>query len=147
MNILVCTDGSEDSQKALEVASNIAMGCNPDDVAIIHVYHPQDITILGEATTKTTIENFIKLEEKRKEEATNILLKALKFIEEKNIKARTIFEEGHPAEIILRVASEQGFDMIVVGGRGAGSLKKLFLGSISSALIQEAKNCAVVVIK
>ena len=38
MKILVCTDGSEQSQKALEKAAEIAVGCNANEVAIIHVY-------------------------------------------------------------------------------------------------------------
>ena len=39
MKILVCTDGSEESKKALEKASIIAKGCNVNEVAVIHVYH------------------------------------------------------------------------------------------------------------
>jgi len=59
-------------------------------------------------------------------------------IEEKNIKASMIFKEGHPSEVITSVAAENGFDLIVIGSRGLGGLKKLFLGSISAAVLHEA---------
>ena len=38
MKILVCTDGSEHSQKAIREASVIAEGCKANEVAIIHIH-------------------------------------------------------------------------------------------------------------
>lgn len=46
MKILVCTDGSEHSQKALEKAAIIAEGCNVDEVAIIHVYDEKKFNLM-----------------------------------------------------------------------------------------------------
>jgi nucleotide-binding universal stress UspA family protein len=37
--------------------------------------------------------------------------------------------------------------MIVMGSRGLGGLKKFFLGSVSNAVVQEAENCSVLVVK
>ena len=152
MKILLCTDGSEQSQKALEKAAIIAGGCNVDDIAIIHVYDQKlDISSLprGEESTitKEDMERFKKLQEEHKEESKKILLEALKFFEEKNIKARIIFKEGHPSHTIVSVGREEGFDMIVIGSRGLSSLKKVFLGSVSNAVVQEAENCTVVVVR
>lgn len=144
MKILVCTDGSEHSQKTLEEASTIAGGCNADEVAIIYVYNqPPDFSYLekkGSSITSKDIERFRELEEEHKEEIKErVLSQALKVFEKKNIKASTIFKEGHPAEVITSVASEGGFDMIVIGNRGIGGLKRLFLGSVSNAVVQNAK--------
>src|SRR4029453_13250053 len=44
--------------------------------------------------------------------------------------------EGPPALAILRVAQEEGFDLIVMGSRGQGQLAGLLLGSVSSAVAQ-----------
>ncbi len=152
MKILVCTDGSEQSQKALEKAAVIAEGCNVDEVAIIYVYEDKlDFSPLrhnGESTiTEEDIERFRKLNEEHKEERKKILSEALKIFEGKNITTRTIFEEGHPAHTIVNIGCDEGFDMIVVGSRGRGGLKKAFLGSVSSAVVQEAKNCSVLTVK
>ncbi len=76
-----------------------------------------------------------------------ILQDATKLYEEKNINARTIFIEGHPSHTIVETAHEEGFDMIVIGSRGLSGLKKVFLGSVSGAVVQEAKDCIVSVVK
>ena len=147
MKILVCTDGSKYSQKALEEASVIVKGCNVNEVAIIHVYEKFDsFPISVEGNIEQTEINRLMMEEYRKK-GEKILSEALKFIEGKNIKARTILKKGHPADTIISVAQEEGFHMIVIGSRGLGGLKKLFLGSVSNAIIQEVKNCSVLVVK
>ena len=147
MKILVCTDGSKYSQKALEEASVIVKGCNVNEVAIIHVYEKFDsFPISVEGNIEQTEINRLVMEEYKKK-GEKILSEALKFIEGKNIKARTILKKGHPADTIISVAQEEGFDMIVIGSRGLGGLKKLFLGSVSNAIIQEVNNCSVLVVK
>ena len=37
--------------------------------------------------------------------------------------------------------------MIVIGGRGASGVQKLFLGSVSNAVIHEVKDCSVLIVK
>ena len=152
MKILVCTDGSEHSQKALEKASLIAGGCSVDEVAIIHVYdHKPDITTFprdGEyALEREDMEKIRRAQEDNKNKRKKLLEDALKFFEEKGIKARTIFKEGHPAETIVEVGCGEGFDFIVIGSRGLGGLKKALLGSVSNAVVQQAEKCSVVVVR
>ncbi len=152
MKILVCTDGSEQSQKTLEKASVIAEGCNVNEVAIIHVYEDTfDLSsspLRGESPLmKEDMERFRRLNKEHIEEKEKMLSEALKIFEEKNINSRAILKKGHPSNTIVNVASEEGFDMIVIGSRGLGGFKKLFLGSVSNAVIQEARNCIVVTVK
>ena len=149
MKILACTDGSEYSQKALEQASIIAGGCNVDEVEIIHVHDPGlDTTFpYHESITAEQMQNFRKMMEGQKEQGKKILSEAEKLFKEKNIKTRTMLKEGNPSSTIVKVAQEEGFDMIVVGSRGLGGLKKFLLGSVSNAIIQEVQNCSVLVLK
>ncbi len=152
MKILVCTDGSEQSQKALEKASLIAGGCNVDEVAIMHVYENKlDFSSFprGDEYTPTQedMENFRRLQEENKNERKKLLEDALKFFEGKGIPARTIFKEGHPAETIVEVGCGEGFDFIVIGSRGLGGLKKALLGSVSNAVVQQAEKCSVIVVR
>jgi len=142
--ILVCTDGSEHSQKAMEEASIIAKGCDADEVAIIHVH---EIYVPLISFTTEQMESIRRLTKEHQEERKKMLSKALKFFKGKNIKARTILKEGHPADTIIKLAHEEGFDMIVIGSRGMSGLQKLFLGSVSNAIIHEAKNCSVLIVK
>ncbi|MFO7953120.1 MAG: universal stress protein [Bacillota bacterium] len=152
MKILVCTDGSEHSQKALEKAAIIAEGCNVDETAIIHVYDEKlNLSALpwgeGYGPTQEDMEKFRELLEKNKNEGNKILQEAQQVFKEKNIQARTILKEGHPVDTIVKTSCDEGFDIIVIGSRGRSGLQKMFLGSVSSAVVQEAENCSVLTVK
>ena len=151
MKILVCTDGSEQSKKALNVASVIAERGNFDEVSIIHVLpDKQDLSLVtyNSATYGEQAEEIRKkVIEMQSEEAKKILREAVEVYKNKNINAETILRQGHPAKTILELAAEQGFDIIFIGSRGLGGWKKRILGSVSSAVVQEAKNISVVVVK
>lgn len=47
--------------------------------------------------------------------------------------------------MIPEVAEEGGFDLIVIGRRGISGTDKLFLGSVSNAVLQQAKTSVLVV--
>lgn len=147
MKILVCTDGSDQSQKALDKAVELAEGFNNvDEVAIIHIYE-HAIVPIGVEGAPEVAEDFMKWQEKNKEEAKKILSKALELFEGKNVKTRTIFKEGHPSSNIVSVAREEGFDTIIIGNRGMSGIKKALLGSVSSAVVQEATDCSIIIVK
>jgi nucleotide-binding universal stress UspA family protein len=61
-------------------------------------------------------------------------------------KIQTLVEEGDPAETILRVAGERDADMIVMGSRGLGMAKGLLMGSVSHKVAQLAP-CTCVTVK
>lgn len=153
MKILVCIDGSEQSKKVMDEAVQIAAGCQINDFAVINVHEPMPYPIYlswgsrGHALTESDNAYMQKLQEKEKEEIKQYLQHAVDYFEEKGLKARVILKEGHPAHTIVTTAAEEGIDMIVIGSRGLGGLKKVFLGSVSSAVIQEAENCTVAVVK
>ncbi len=148
MKILIATDGSSHSKKALDEAARIAEGCSAHDVAVIHVYEKKTNypVIAGYHFSQEDLMRFNELEERSREDSKEILHSAVEALQQKNIKANPIFEIGHPADTIARVSQEQGFDLVVVGSRGLGGLKKLLLGSVSNALLQEA-NTNILVVK
>lgn len=150
MKLLVCVDGSEQSGKALDKALDIAGGCSVDEVALINVY--EEKYDLAEKTTDRLpfthedVRAFEKIGEQEKEDRKALLNEAAAPFKQKNIKTEILAECGHPAETISRVADEGNYDMIIMGRRGMGDLQKLFLGSVSNAVLQEA-DCSVLVVK
>lgn len=149
MKILVCTDGSANSQKCIEVASRMVGDCSINEVTIIHVH--ESTPFLPDywhgkypfsAEEEKQLKNLDKriLEERKKYFAT-----AIKEFERHNIPINTVFKTGHPAEAISRFAEEGGYDLIIIGRRGNGRVKKLFLGSVSSAVLQLAKTNVLIV--
>ena len=51
------------------------------------------------------------------------------------------------AEDILSAAAAGNFDTIVMGRRGMGLAKTLLLGSVTNKVVQNAKGCAVTIVK
>lgn len=153
MKILVCTDGSKYSQKALEMAAKIAQGCGSEELAVIHVYyHIHDTSLpffsdrVGSITVEQ-IESLNKMREEDKKERKKTLTKAAEFFRSKGLKVRKIFKEGYPSQTIVNLASQENFDLIVLGSRGLSGFKKVFLGSVSNSVIQEARNCSILIVK
>lgn len=60
--------------------------------------------------------------------------------------AEVAIVDGPPAETILRTARRQRASAIVVGSQGLGLLGRLFLGSVSRAVVRGAR-CPVLVVK
>lgn len=54
-------------------------------------------------------------------------------------------EVGHPAEVITRVATELGVDLVVLGARGQNLLERLLLGSVSERVTRQASQPVTVV--
>ncbi len=140
MKILVCSDGSQKSNEALDKAAEIANLYPESEVAVIHVH--SDINVVPELGPSRLSRKSFEEHKKGKE----ILEKAEQRMAEKNIKIKPILVVGSAAQAIARVASQGGYDLLIIGSRGLGGLKKLFLGSISNAVLNEVQ-CDVLVVK
>lgn len=52
---------------------------------------------------------------------------------------------GHPTDEIVRAAAAADADLVVVGARGLGTLKRLLLGSVSEGVLQHADRPVLIV--
>lgn len=149
MKILVCTDGSEFSQKCIQVASNLVETCTINEVTIIHVHEGSSILPdywQGKYLFSEEEEKKLKAMDKRLlEERKKYFADAEKEFQKHDIPVNTLFKTGHPAEVISKVAEDGGYDLIIIGRRGMGGVKKLFLGSISNAVLQIAHTNVLIV--
>lgn len=64
----------------------------------------------------------------------------------KGLFVSTIVKEGDPRKILLEEAEKWGADCIFVGSRGLGTIKRLFLGSVSTAICNRA-HCSVEIVR
>lgn len=149
MKILVCTDGSEHSKRAIEAASKIVCCGNVDEVGLIHVNVPGRsgpyLVEGNEALTEKLNREFREMQEQEREKSRTILSDAAALFKEKNIEVKTLLREGRAAEVIIDEASDGGYDIIVLGSRGLSGLKKMFLGSVSNAVLMESKSDVLIV--
>jgi len=127
--ILVPIDGSKTSFKALNEAIYLARQCGATitGLCVIPIY-----TInLGRLLTS--------LKNQSIKEAKKIMTNA------KTISAQNgvVFNEkiiyGNEVWEITEFASYKKFDLIVIGSRGIGPIKEMFLGSVANAVVHKSK--------
>ena len=70
---------------------------------------------------------------------------AHRYLAEYRVEAEMKIAYGDPVEQIRKEAAEGDYDFIVVGSHGRGPVGRMFLGSVSTALL-EAAPCAVLVV-
>jgi nucleotide-binding universal stress UspA family protein len=143
--VLVPVDGSEHARKAVEFAADWAVQ-NDATVCLLHVVSPSKVP--------EGIKEFAKSEHMKEDPATvylkvvgdQILGAAETHAKSKGVKdIQTETLEGDPAESIIDYARNGGYDMIVIGSRGLGSIKGLMLGSVSSKVCHAADRTCVTV--
>jgi len=148
MKLLVAYDGSESSKNALQEGINMvkARGGEVLLYTAIEVVDYFDPLPLGEATLiarklppEEVKERVQKAGDKVQEEAKKELKKA-------EVAFRTQIDYGSPRADICEVAEKEGTDMIVVGSRGLGTIKRMFLGSVSQYVVNHAP-CSVLVVR
>ncbi len=128
-NLLVCTDGSENSIKALNYALKLAekMGSR---LTLLNVQERR----LYAASPKIA-----------KEFGEKILSKALSAVEKKKIRVDKKLEFGTPSDSIVEIAEKGNYDLIVLGSRGLGTVKRFLFGSVSDDVSHKAR-CSVLII-
>lgn len=170
-HLLVPTDGSSASTNALDLAVELAKTCGAR-LSLVHVVHrgasiealreiaeryrfldqvEDDLSnpevIVPVATPASGVPIIVVPDEQLEKVGALLLERSAAKVHAGGIDgAKTALLNGDPAEEILRHADDQGVDLIVVGSRGLGDLRSLFLGSVSHKLIADGK-CPCLVVK
>lgn len=63
-----------------------------------------------------------------------------------DVEVNYMIRQGEPHEVITTVADEMGADLIVMGTHGRKGIRKMFMGSVTAAVVSEAP-CDVLVVK
>ncbi|OUO40736.1 hypothetical protein B5F82_03060 [Megamonas hypermegale] len=80
-----------------------------------------------------------------KSKGIEILNKLAKEIPQE-IKINTSIEIGFPTEVIVEKAKNENYDIIVMGSRGLGKIKSIFMGSVSQYVLKYA-HCPVLIVR
>jgi nucleotide-binding universal stress UspA family protein len=126
--ILVAIDGSEHSNKSVEMAVDLARRYDAK-ISLVHAY-PYLLDVIGEPQYSNAVEQYML-------EGQALIDKVKAEIGDK-VPVESQLIGGPAAAAILRIAEIEEIDLIVVGSRGHGALASLFLGSVSQYVAQHA---------
>lgn len=148
-NILVAVDGTATSDKALDfaVALSEKFGAsltvlNVSEALTVGVISIEQAPSLGVgANLPVNSKDFRQIHEQ-------ILGKSLERAKKDSptVAISSILREGDPVFEIVNVAKEGGFDVVVIGHRGAGKMRELFLGSVAEKVVHLAP-CPVLIVR
>lgn len=136
--ILLATDGSENAKRAANEAAGLARELSSHVILVYIINNPPSQSRM----VKANFDVHSLLEEDAKSEIKHTI-----DIFEKDSLAYTLkVAIGDPAAEIIEIAEKERADLIVIGSRGLGAIKGVFLGSVSQKVTHHAK-CPVMIVK
>ncbi len=133
--ILVPLDGSSNSFRGLDTAIHLARQCH---ATITGLY-------VAEIVRPRTSDPITPLEKILLEHAQKIMKKAKLKAAQKGILFFDRVSYGDEEKRIVDVAEKKNFDLIVIGSRGMGAAKEIFLGSTSNYVLHKSKKPVLIV--
>ncbi len=137
MKVLVATDGSVHSMKAVERALELA----EKQGALVTL---MSVAYFGTDYLEEMPPN---IREKLEDEAKLALHKAKALFDAKKVPVETVLVTGLvPANLIIRKAQEGSFSRIIIGSTGMTGLDKVMMGSTAAKVVANAP-CEVTVVR
>jgi nucleotide-binding universal stress UspA family protein len=141
--VLIAVDETEGSKAVLSVFRNMVRP--PESVVLVHVQQLEGkslmIDMLGDAELNTLRESLkgTQYKEALDRKSEKILNYYRKEIENGGlVSVKTVVRDGITSEEILKVAQEEGVDLIVTGYNGKTFMQRLVTGSISKEMEKNA---------
>lgn len=138
--ILVPTDFSDCSHAACDMALKLALKFGAS-ITLLHIQEPpawQGFVIpelvvgmptdVGTSVTEVVVANSKRLMEQRVENLRRAGV----------TEVRHRMEAGEPSALILQVAEEEPFDLIVMGTHGRQGFERLMMGSVAERVVRQA---------
>jgi nucleotide-binding universal stress UspA family protein len=127
--ILIAIDGSKSADKALQHAATLAKATDATKISLVYVAESGLFKLNPEAA---------------KQIGKHILARAARKVKDMKVDQKT--GSGDPARVITDVAEKEDYDVIVMGNKGRGGVKRFLLGSVSDHVLHYS-NHAVFIVK
>jgi nucleotide-binding universal stress UspA family protein len=138
--VAVGTDGSETAGKAVELAIDLAKQSQAR-LVVISAYRPVDEgrVIKQQDDAPAEVQWAINPDQ----EVEDALARVESHAHAAGLEVTTVATQGDPADVLVKHASEQGADVIVVGNKG---MQRRILGSVPNSVAHKAE-CSVLIVK
>jgi nucleotide-binding universal stress UspA family protein len=133
--ILVPTDRSDESQKALAFAQQIATAQNAE-IVLVHVYDPTAAALpASDGAFDPAL--LTELTEAIEEEARADLARLEAQVQARSNRVRSVMVQGTISHSLLELETEERPDLVVMSTHGRGGLARFALGSVTDRLVRE----------
>jgi nucleotide-binding universal stress UspA family protein len=148
--ILVAFDGSEQSKRAIDYASDMANSCKGKLIVLtvvprvtLPVFPDEGFGSVPVSTSQDWAEYQDKMNASYKKSQDD----AMKDIKEHypKLSAEAILLEGRPSSTIVEQAEKNQADLIVMGSRGIGGISGWILGSTSRRVVESCTKPVLVI--
>lgn len=147
-NILVTVDGSENAKRAADHLSFILDSCQKEKIKILLLNVGPALMTLSGPLVIPNLSSFTNSKENYEKKITPVfdeyegmLLEA--GVPADSIKKKIILKSTDIGKTILSEALKGEYGTIVMGRRGISKAKEFFMGSVSSKIVQQARDLAV----
>jgi nucleotide-binding universal stress UspA family protein len=131
-NIVIATDGSENTQKAISYGIEIAKLSG----AIVHALYVIDTSSYSTIPMDAGWEEMYEILRKEGEKA---IFNVKERGEAAGVEVREVLWEGHPSTEIINFAEKNDIDLIVMGTLGKTGLDRFLLGSVAEKVVRNSK--------
>ena len=138
--IVVGVDGSDTSIEAVRAAGALAT-CQSAQLIIVTVVRPPEgwWGIVGSPPTAEALGDSLS------DAQRDVLDRTLRSVDLSNVSYETRQEIGEPSSQLIDVCRRVDADVLVVGRRGAGLLRRMVVGSVANHVVHEAP-CPVLIV-
>lgn len=141
--VLIAVDDTRSSRAVISTFHNVVS--RPEEIVLVHVERIEGrsmmIDMLGEAEI-STLKDMLRESEHKSEldrRAEKILDYYREQLDSPGITIKTVVRAGRPAEEILKVAREEGADLILLGYTKRGGIGRLITGSVAKDVKRTAE--------
>ncbi|MDQ1276946.1 MAG: hypothetical protein QG610_2525 [Euryarchaeota archaeon] len=133
-NIVIATDGSENTQKAISYGIEIAKLSG----ATVHALYVVDISSFS-SIPMSSEGGWEAMYESLKTEGGKAVYVVKNQGEAAGVDVREVVLEGHPTNEIIEFAENNNIDLIVLGTLGKTGLDRFLLGSVAEKVVRSSK--------
>lgn len=147
LRVLAAVDGSKHAEAAVEFLYALKFG-EETEITLLTVVEPvRTIYAAGDPLLGPEVyrlmEEYLAAQEA---EAAEYLSQLAARLREFGARTETLVLTGHPADEVVKVATERRADLVVMGARGLNPILSWLLGSVSHHVVRYAP-CSVLVVK
>jgi len=144
MKMLIATDGSKSSNKAVDYGAKIAalMGAEVLGIYVINMKSLELFAMEHHDNIAGYQDENSKLRKDGEEALAYLAAECMKA----GVKSSAAIVRGYPVDDIIKTAEKEKVAMIVVGNLGRSGIEHILMGSVSESIVHKAP-CPVLVVR